>query len=156
MLRGLPNIAYGVTWGLLGCVWYYGAGGISDRTSAFEGWWRLEPLLSLPFVLAGFSFFLYPIRLGAKARRTWYVVSNRRIFIAELRRKGPPQLRAFSAEEMAAPKVVKRFDNPPLYDVILTRRAQENPHLQPGLDAGFFGLEDGEAAAGAVNETTNP
>lgn len=154
MLRGLPNIAYGVTWSVLGAYWYHGAGGIGEY-SAFQGWWRLTPLFSVPFILAGFSFWLYPIRLGQQARRSWYVVTNQRIFIAELFPKKTPQLRVFTKEEMGAPQVVKRrYDD--LYDVILTLRAQENPHLKPRLDSGFFGIKDGEAAAGAVNETTNP
>jgi hypothetical protein len=148
MLRGLPNMAYGVTWSVLGAYWYHGAGGISERTSAFEGWWRLVPLLSIPFILAGFSFWLYPIRLGARARRSRYVVTNQRIFIAEMRENQPPQLRVFSAEEMSAPRLVKRFDG--LCDLILTRRALENPHLTPRLDSGFFGLEDASAAAEAI------
>ena len=151
ILRGLPNLAYGVSWGVLGAFWYHGAGGIG-KYSAFEGWWKLLPLLSLPFILAGFSFFLYPIRLGALARRTWYVVTDRRIFIAEMarssRRNDPPALRVFSPEEMTAPVLRKRFDG--FYDLILTKRALANPHLRPRLDAGFFGLENGEQAVSAV------
>jgi len=156
ILRGLPNLAYGVTWGVLGAFWYHGAGGIG-KYSAFEGWWKIVPLLSLPFILAGFSFFLYPIRLGALARRTWYVVTDRRIFIAEEARSprlnDPPALRVFSEEEMAAPVLRKRFDG--FYDLILTKRALANPHLRPRLDAGFFGLENGEQAASAVNAAMN-
>ncbi len=149
ILRGLPNIVYGVTWSVLGAYWYHGA-----RLAPWEGWWQIVPYLSFPFILAGFSFWLYPIRLGMQARRTWYVVTNQRIFIAERNAHAETQLRTFTAEEMAAPQVVKRIDH--LYDVILTRRAQDTPHLKPRLDSGFFGLTDGEAAAGAVNESTNP
>jgi hypothetical protein len=151
LLRGLPNIAYGVTWGVLGAVWYHGAGGISADTSAFEGWWRLEPLLTLPFILCGFSFFFYPIRLGARARRTWYVVTNRRIFIAQLRRNRPPELHVFTREEMGPPQVVKRFDG--LYDLILSRSSQNKPYLAPRLESGFFGIPDGEAADQAIRTT---
>lgn len=153
MLRGLPSIVYGMTWSILGAFWYHGSGGIG-RYSAFEGWWRLAPLFSLPFILAGLSFFFYPIRLGARARRTWYVITDQRIFIAELRRRESTLLRVFSATEMGPPQVAKRFDG--LYDLILTLRAQENPHLKPSLDSGFFGLTDGEQAAGAINLSTNP
>jgi hypothetical protein len=149
MLRGLPQIVYGMTWSILGAFWFHGA-----MLAPFESWWRIVPLLSLPFILAGFSFFFYPIRLGARARRTWYIVTNRRVFIAELRQGQSPQLRVFSTAEMAAPQVVKRFDG--LDDVILTRRAQENPHLKPDLYAGFFGLENGEQAAGAIEAALNP
>jgi len=49
MLRGIPAIFYGITWSVLGAIWYRGAGGIGEY-SAFEGWWKLEPLLSLPFI----------------------------------------------------------------------------------------------------------
>ena len=146
ILRGAPNFAYGITWGVLGAYWYRGA-----IMAGFQGWWAIVPWLSLPFILAGFSFWLYPIRLGFQANRTWYVITNRRIFIAELRKNKPPQLRIFVPEELASPEVVKRFDRPPLYDVILTHRAQKNPHLKPPLREGFFGLPDGQAAADAIN-----
>jgi hypothetical protein len=153
ILRGLPSIVYGMTWSILGAFWYHGSGGIG-KYSAFEGWWKLVPLFSLPFILAGLSFFFYPLRLGARARRTWYVVTNRRVFIAELRRNQSPILRVFSATEMVPPQVMKRFDG--LCDVILTLRAREQPHLKPSLDSGFFGLKDGERAAGAINSLINP
>jgi hypothetical protein len=154
VIRGLPNIAYGVTWSVLGAYWYRGSGGISEQTSAFEGIWRVVPLFSIPFIIVGFSFWIYPIRLGFKARRTWYVVTNRRIFIAEVSKKGLWDFRIFTTEEMAPPKLIKRFDG--LCDVILTRRAQENPHLTPRLDSGFLGIEDGEAAARAISAVTSP
>jgi hypothetical protein len=154
MLRGLTSICYGATWSILGAFWYRGSGGIGEY-SAFEGWWKLIPLLSLPFILAGFSFFLYPIRLGARARRTWYLVTNQRVFIAEVKRQNQPlMLRVFAPEEMAAPQVMRRFDG--LEDVILTRHAQEYKHLTPRLESGFFGLKDGNAAAQAIESTTNP
>src|SRR5262245_57706643 len=109
MLRGLTSIVYGMTWSILGAFWYHGSGGIG-KYSAFEGWWKLVPLLSLPFILAGLSFFFYPIRLGIRARRTWYIVSNQRVFTAELRKNQPPFLRVFSVGEMGPPQIVKRFD----------------------------------------------
>ena len=149
ILRGLPNLAYGITWSVLGAFWYHGA-----MLAPWEGWWKIVPILSLPFIFAGFSFFLYPIRLGSQARRTRYVVTNRRIFIAELRQNESPHLRVFTPEERVPPQLVKRFDG--LYDIILTRRAQQNPHLKPRLDSGFFGLENGEDAAGAINSALNP
>jgi hypothetical protein len=149
MLRGLPNLVYGLTWSVLGAFWYQGA-----IVAGFRGWWQIVPYLSFPFILAGFSFWRYPIRLAAQAGRTWYVVTTQRVFIAELQKNAPPLLRLFSREEIAPPQILKRFDG--LYDVILTRRAQDNPHLKPRLDSGFFGLTTGESAAGAINETTNP
>ena len=147
MLRGMPNLAYGVTWSVLGAIWYHGA-----RMAPFMGWWRIVPYLSFPFILAGFSFWRYPIRLIAQGSRTWYVVTNQRIFIAELNKKGSVSVRVFSKEEMCAPQVMSRFDG--LYDVILTQRSLDNPHLKPRLDAGFFGLMNGEVAAAAVRTAT--
>ena len=153
MLRGLTSIAYGITWSILGAFWYHGAGGIGQY-SAFEGWWKLVPLLSLPFIAAGWSFFFYPINLGTRARHTWYVVTNRRVFIARLHGKKPPELRIFTRPEMGPPHVVHRFDG--LTEVVLTRRAQNKPYLIPPLESGFFGITDGDAAAAAINTSTNP
>jgi hypothetical protein len=148
MVRGLPGVAYGITWSVLGAFWYRGSGGIG-RFAVFEGWWRLLPLLSLPFIAAGFSFFLWPIRLGALARRTWYVVTNRRVFIAEVPAHAAPKLRVFSSHELAEPLAVKRLDG--LYNLVLTHRAQEQlPHLNPRLEDAFFGLTETESASEAI------
>jgi len=127
ILRGLPAIFYGITWSVLGAYWYHGSGGIGEY-SAFEGWWKLIPLGSVPFILCGFSFFFYPIKLGARARHTWYVVTNKRIFIARLLTKRKLDLRVFTREEMGPPHVIKRFDG--LYEVVLEKRRAEQalPH----------------------------
>ena len=148
ILRGLPAIFFGVTWSILGAYWYYAA-----MLAPWEGWWKLAPHFSLPFIAAGWSFFFYPINLGARARHTWYVVTNQRVFIARLHGKNPPELRVFSREEMAPPHVVRRLDG--LFEVILTRRAQDKPYLIPTLESGFFGIKDGNAAAEAINVVTN-
>jgi len=151
IVRGLPAIAYGMTWSILGAFWYHGAGGVG-KYSAFEGWWRLIPVLSLPFIFAGFSFFIHPIRLGAQARRTWYVVTDRRVFITEIFKHKPPLLRVFSAHELAPPLAVKRMDG--LYNLVLTHRAQEGlPHLNPRLEDAFFGLQETESAIEAVQQS---
>jgi hypothetical protein len=150
VVRGLTAIVYGTTWAVLGAFWYHGAGGVG-RYSAFEGWWKIIPVLSLPFMLAGLSFFLYPIRLGARARRTWYVVTDRRVFIAELKPHAGPELRLFSRHELAPPLAVKRFDG--LYNLVLTHRAQEQiDHLAPRLEDAFFGLRETKAASAAIGQ----
>jgi len=152
MLRGLTSIFYGATWSILGAYWYHGAGGIG-KYSAFEGWWKLVPLLSLPFIAAGWSFFFYPIRLGVRARHTWYVVTNQRVFIAQLYRGKPLDLRVFTRAEMGTPHVVKRLDG--LYEILLVRSAQDKPYLIPRLESGFFGIKDGEPVAKAIEATMN-
>ena len=60
------------------------------------------------------------------------------------------ELRTFTRKEMGPPQVVKRFDG--LYEVVLTRSAQERPFLVPRLEDGFFGIPDGEAAAAAIKK----
>jgi hypothetical protein len=147
LLRGLPNIAYGVTWAVLGAFWYRGAGGVGHQ-SAFDGWWRLTPLFSLPFIFAGFSFFLAPIRLGARARRTWYVVTDQRVFTAELRPAAAPLLHVFSSEDLHALQFIKRGDG--LHELHLSSRAAANPHLKPRLEEGFFGIAHGDEAMEAI------
>lgn len=150
ILRGLTAIAYGTSWAVLGAFWYHGSGGIG-RYSAFEGWWRLIPLGSVPFMLAGLSFYIYPIRLGARARRTWYVVTDERVFIAEVHAPAPPKLRVFSSHELARPLPIKRFDG--LYDLVLTHRAQEQiDHLAPRLEDAFCGLDETESATAAIEK----
>jgi hypothetical protein len=54
---------------------------------------------------------------------------------------------------MGPPHVVKRLDG--LYEVILTRRAQDKPYIVPALESGFFGITDGVAAADAINTIMN-
>jgi len=143
MLRGLPAIFFGMTWSILGAFWYHGA-----TLAPWDGWWKLVPTFSLPFIFCGFSFFFYPIHLGARARHTWYVVTNQRIFIARMLAKRAINLRVFTRAEMGPPHLVKRLDG--LYEVILIRSAQDKPYLVPRLESGFFGIKDGEAAVTAI------
>src|SRR5271170_6469224 len=77
LLRGITSIFYGATWSILGAFWFHGA-----LLAPWAGWWQIVPYLSLPFIFAGFSFFFYPINLGARARATWYIITNRRVLIA--------------------------------------------------------------------------
>jgi hypothetical protein len=149
MLRGLSALVLGMIFSILGAFWYHGA-----LMAPWEGWWKLVPTFSIPFIGMGWSFFIYPINLGARARHTWYVVTNLRIFIVRLHGKKPPELRVFTRQEMGPPHVVKRLDG--LYEIILSRSAQGKPYLVPRLEAGFFGITDGPAAAGAINAVTNP
>ena len=149
ILRGLPAIAFGMVFSILGAFWYHGA-----MLAPWDGWWKLVPIFSLPFIALGWSFFFYPINLGARARHTWYVVTAKRVFIARLHRNKPLELRVFTREEMGPPHLVKRLDG--LYEVVLTRSAQGKPYLIPRLESGFFGIKDGDAAVGAINAAMNP
>ena len=149
LLRGLPAIFFGMTWSILGAFWYHGA-----MVAPWDGFWQWVPNFSLPFIAAGWSFFLYPINLGARARHTWYVVTNQRVFIARLHQNKPLELRVFTREEMGPPHVIKRLDH--FYEVVLLRRAQDRPYLVPPLESGFFGIHDGEAAAAAIRKSTGP
>jgi hypothetical protein len=148
MLRGLTAMFYGCVWSILGAFWYHGA-----SLAPWEGWWNIVPTLSLPFIFCGFSFFLYPINLGARARHTWYVVTDQRIFIARLHHKKPVELRVFTRAEMGPPHLIKRFDG--LYEIVLARRAQDKPYLIPRLESGFFGIREGEAAEAAIKSVIN-
>jgi hypothetical protein len=148
MLRGLPAMFFGATWAILGAFWYHGAGGLTN--TPFDGWWKILPVVPLPFIVVGWSFFFYPINLGARARHTWYLVTNRRILIVRWHAGKPAEVRAFARKEMGPPQVIKRFDG--LYEVVLSRSAQEKPYLVPRLESGFFGIPDGEAAAAAVRK----
>jgi hypothetical protein len=150
MLRGLPAIFYGLVFSILGAYWYRGA-----SLAPWDGWWVLVPTFSLPFIGLGWSFFIYPINLGARARHTWYVVTNRRIFIARLHSKTPPELRVFERKEMGTPHVIRRLDG--LYEVVLSRLAQEKqPYIVPKLESGFFGIRDGAAAETAIKTAMTP
>jgi hypothetical protein len=145
MLRGLTSMFYGATWSILGAWWYHGA-----MLAPWMGWWKLVPNLSLPFIAAGWSFFFYPINLGARARHTWYLVTQRRVMIARWHSTKPTELRVFNRAEMGPPHVIKRLDG--LYEVVLTKSAQDKPYLVPRLEAGFYGIPDGEAAAIAIRK----
>ncbi len=148
VLRGMPSMFFGATWSILGALWYHGSGGLTQ--TPFEGWWKILPLVPLPFIAAGWSFFFYPINLGARARHTWYFVTNRRVIIARWHSTKPVELQVFARKDMGAPQVVKRFDG--LYELVLLRSAQERPFLVPRLESGFFGITDGPGAAAAVHK----
>jgi hypothetical protein len=149
MLRGLPAIFYGLVFSILGAYYHR-----ATLLAPWDDWWRLMPTFSLPFIALGWSFFIYPINLGARARFTWYIVTTRRVMIVRLHTTKQPELRIFTHKEMGPPHVIRRFDG--LYEVILARAQQAKPYIVPRLESGFFGIADGPAAANAVNSATNP
>jgi hypothetical protein len=148
LLRGMPSLFFGATWSILGAFWYHGVGGVTQ--TPFEGWYKVYSVAPLPFIAVGWSFFFYPIHLGARARHTWYLVTNRRVLIARWHSTKPVELQVFPRKDVGPPQVVKRFDG--LYEIILLRSAQERPFLVPRLESGFFGIPDGDAAAAAVRK----
>src|SRR5271156_3715214 len=105
MLRGLTSMFYGATWSILGAWWYHGA-----VLAPWEGWWKIVPILSLPFIAAGWRFFLYPITLGKGGPRTWYIVWSLRDLFARWHSGLPVELGVFSRAKMGPPQVIKRFD----------------------------------------------
>jgi hypothetical protein len=152
LLRGLPSMAFGTTWSILGALWYHACGGLTQ--TPFEGWYKILPLVALPFIAAGWSFFFYPINLGRRARCTWYVVTNKRVMTLRWHSRKPVEVQVFVRKEMGPPQVIRRFDG--LYEVILARSAQDKPYLVPRLESGFFGIPDGAAAAEAVRKAVGP
>ncbi len=152
--RAFHHLVYGSTWLILGSFWYYGSGGL-DANSVFEGWWRLMPLGSLPFMITGMFLLYAPVLAARRARFTSYLVTNKRAIIQDRTLPAGSQIRSYLPNQLSQPEDRIRWDG--WHDLILTKRFQELPHLLPALDAAFLGQTKQEAnlAKAALSRLTS-
>ncbi|MCC6909721.1 MAG: PH domain-containing protein [Phycisphaerales bacterium] len=77
--RSWPAVLFAIPWTAFAVFWMFGAAGFKMPT--FSSGADLFPLFGIPFVLIGCGMFCSPLVLRRKARRTVYVLTDRRAII---------------------------------------------------------------------------
>ncbi|MBK7207082.1 MAG: hypothetical protein IPH91_02210 [Elusimicrobia bacterium] len=134
LMGGLALWLFAIPWTAFALFWMAGAAGF--KTPNFKSPAALFPLFGLPFVLIGLAMLASPIFLYRKAKRTFYIITDRRALIFEdgptvkIQSFGPPQLQ--NIERIQSPDGSGSL-------IFTERRTGRNGR---GLKIGFLGIKD--------------
>jgi hypothetical protein len=97
--RALPTVLLGIPWTAFAIFWTAGAAwGTAKARDA--GVFRAFPLFGLPFILIGLGMLASPYWMRRKAKRTVYVLTNRRAFVLAAGRRGSITVRSFELQRL--------------------------------------------------------
>lgn len=97
-LGGLPALLFAIPWTAFALFWTWNAAQISCPNPSLES--RIFPFFGVPFVLVGLGMFTTPLWLIGAARRTVYVVTDRRALVLSGNWLGGVTVRSFEPEKL--------------------------------------------------------
>jgi hypothetical protein len=106
-LAALPMVLFAIPWTAFALFWIWGA---AQGSADAPGPMRLFPLFGLPFVLIGLGLFTSPFWIMRNARRTVYVVTDRRAIVLGGRASGAVSVRSFEPEKLGDLRREQRAD----------------------------------------------
>lgn len=136
--KALPAVLFGIPWTAFALFWTWGAGGGMGE-EGFKDGFNWFGLFGVPFILIGFGMLSSPIWVYRKAKKTVYVVTDRRAIIFE---KGfSVQIRSFEGQRLG--EVTKRVRADGSGDIVFEcgikrSRGDNNSGV---TEIGFFGIE---------------
>jgi len=92
----IPAVLFGIPWTAFAIFWTVMAGWAAWQKGG-AGWFWLFPLWGVPFVLAGFGMSSSPYWVYRRAKRTAYLLTNRRAIIISIGWRGNVSSRSFEA-----------------------------------------------------------
>ena len=136
-LKSLPIVLFGIPWTAFILFWIAGASGF--KIPDFSEGSDFFPLFAIPFLLIGLGMLSAPFWMMRKARRTAYVITERRAIIFE--GGWSMKIRSFGPEDLQDLRRRQRRDGSG--DVVF---AQEVSYSSKGhrqsTDIGFFAIPD--------------
>ena len=137
MLKALPLVLFGIPWTAFVLFWIAGAAGfgLPDFNDPFD----FFPLFGTPFLLVGIGLLTSPLWIAWNARRTVYVVTNRRAILFEgglsttVRSYGPECLKSLQRSQRRDGSGDLVFER----ELSLNTKGYQVPRL-----IGMFGIPD--------------
>ena len=140
--KALPVVLFAIPWTAFALFWVWSA---AAMTACQTGEARLFPLFGVPFVLVGLGMLASPFWLMQSAKRTVYVVSDRRAIVICGGFAGSVSVRSFEPEKLVNLRRDQRADGSG--DLVF---GQDVKYTQKGgrrsVDYGFLAVSDVRAA----------
>ena len=134
---GIWTLLLGIPWTAFVLFWMAGASGF--KIPDFSGGFDFFPLFGIPFLLVGFGMLSSPYWMLRKARKTAYVVTDRRAVIFSPGPFGGNSIRSFEPERL---KDIRRVQKPDgTGDLIFEQTWTSNKNgFRQSIDHGFFAI----------------
>lgn len=135
--RSLPIVLFGIPWTAFAIFWMAGAAGF--KMPNFQQGFDFFPLFGIPFVLIGFGMLSAPLWIAKKARRTVYVLTDRRAILFD--GGWSTTIRSFGPERLTDLRRVQRPDGSG--DLIFEKSlSYDSDGDKRSTDIGFLAIPD--------------
>ncbi|MFH0965972.1 MAG: hypothetical protein V2A58_18385 [Planctomycetota bacterium] len=133
--KALPAVLFGIPWTAFAIFWMAGASGF--KMPDFSKGFGFFPLFGVPFVLIGLGMLSSPLWAMRKAKRTVYVLTDRRAILLEGGRSA--KIRSFGPEQLESVERRERGDGSGdiLFSGVVTFAANTQQATMP---IGFLGV----------------
>jgi len=135
----LPAVLFAIPWTAFALFWIWGAAQTTSHAPSLAP--RLFPLFGIPFVGVGLGMFASPYWALRRARRTVYLVTDRRAVVLGSRWLGGVTARSFEPEKLGDLRREQREDGSGDLvfgqDVVVGNRGSRRT-----VDYGFIGVEN--------------
>lgn len=151
--RRMAAVLLGIPWTAFAIVWMAGVSG--DKMLDFSHGFDLFPLLfGVPFVLAGFGMLSSPYWMMRKARKTAYVITDRRAIVLAGGPRGSTVIRSFEPDQLKDIRRVQKADG--TGDLIFERTWALDDHgMQTSrTDHGFLAIADVRSIEQTISRLT--
>ncbi len=142
--KSIAIVLFGIPWTAFAVFWMVGAG-IGTWKSSFKGGgfglFSLFPLFGLPFVLIGIGMLSSPYWMRRKARRTAYVITDRRALVFDAGGWSGTTIRSFEPDRLCDLRRIQNNDGSG--DIIFERQwRSDNDGGRQSTDIGFLAIAD--------------
>ncbi len=148
----LPIVLFGIPWTAFALFWMAGASGfkVPDFSKGFD----VFPLFGIPFVLIGFGLLSSPFWTGRKARRTAYVLTDRRAFTLDGHAWRGFTVRSFAPGRLTDLKRTQYPDGSG--NLIFARQYRaDSDGAQHSTEVGFFAIHDVKHVESLIRDLVN-
>jgi hypothetical protein len=153
MLGALPIVLFAIPWTAFSVFWIAGAAA-GTAHSRDPGVFRMFPLFGLPFVLVGLGLLASPLWVRLTAKRTAYVITDRRAIVLAGGWAGSVTVRSFEPAQLTDLRRTQRSDGSG--DLVFTQDVSRgNRGAIRTTDVGFLAIADVKGAEERVRALTH-
>ena len=145
-------VLLGIPWTALAVFWM--AGAIGFKMPDFSHGFDPLPLFGVPFVLAGFGMLSSPYWMMREAKKTAYVITDRRAIVLAGGPRGSTVIRSFEPDRLKDIRLVQKADG--TGDLIFERTWALDDHgMQTSrTDHGFLAIADVRSIEQTISRLT--
>lgn len=137
----LPVVLFGIPWTAFALFWTAGAAWGTSQMEGGPGLFSAFPLFGVPFILVGLGMLSSPFWASRKARRSAYVLTDRRALVFAAGWRGSVTVRSFEPERLMDLRRKQYSDG--TGDLVFTQdvRCDSEGHTR-ATDVGFLAVRD--------------
>ena len=149
----LPIVLFGIPWTAFAIFWTAGAAWSTSKMDHGPGLFSAFPLFGLPFILIGFGLLSSPYWARRKARRSAYVLTDRRAVLFTAGWRGSVTVRSFEPERLTDLRRKQHTDGSGdlVFVQDIRRDSDGDRHF---TDVGFLAIREVKAVEGLVRAMT--